>query len=168
MTFLPYPQAMLGAVDFAEGRMAEASDAFEAAFALGCQIGDPCWEGLGARGIGLIKIARGDVADGMEWLVDARARSIRIPDTYLWIYAYCLEALCEQAIAHAVPDAERWVAELEATAARTGMNEFLVRAYLHRVSLGVAGARESAAMFAMRIDNPAVLRRVAAAAPVAV
>jgi hypothetical protein len=36
------------------------------------------------------------------------------------------------------------------------------------VSLGVAGARESAAMFAMRIDNPAVLRRVAAAAPVAV
>ena len=167
MTFLPYPQAMLGAVDFAEGRLAEASDSFEAAFALGCQIGDPCWEGLGARGIGLIKIARGGVADGMRWLVDARARSIRIPDTYLWIYSYCLDTLCEQAIAHDVPDAERWVAELEATAARTGMDEFLVRAFLHRAALGVAGARESAAMFATRIDNPAVLRRVAESTPAA-
>ncbi len=166
MTFLPYPQSMLGAVEFAEGRMGKARDAFEAAFALGCQIGDPCWEGLGARGIGLIKIANGDVSDGMAWLVDARARSIRIPDTYLWIYGYCLDTLCEQAVAHGLPDAERWVAELEAIAARTGMEEFLVRAFLHQSALGVAGARESAAIFATRIDNPAVLRRVAESAPV--
>lgn len=160
MTFLPYPQALLGAVELAEGRTAEASDAFESAFALGCQIGDPCWEGLGARGIGLIRIARGDVDEGLEWLIDARGRSVRIPDTYLWIYAYCLDTLCDQAIAHGRPDAERWVAELEATAARTGMDEFLVRAFLHRAAMGVPGARESAAMFVTRIDNPAVLRRV--------
>ncbi|MGH2383130.1 MAG: hypothetical protein ACRDG7_18165 [Candidatus Limnocylindria bacterium] len=55
MTFLAYPQSLLGAVDLAEGRIVEASDAFDSAFALGCQIGDPCWEGLGARGIGLAR-----------------------------------------------------------------------------------------------------------------
>ena len=160
MTFIAYPQSLLGAVDFAEGRIAEASDAFESAFALGCQIGDPCWEGLGARGIGLVKIANGDVAEGIRWMDDARTRCIRVPDAYLWVHGYCLDALCDQAIANGVKGAERWVSDLEAVAARTGMNELLVRAQLHRAALGMPGARESAAVFAARIDNPAVLRRV--------
>lgn len=86
MTFTPFPLSLLGAVELAEGRITEASDAFEAAFALGCQIGDPCWEGMGARGIGLVKIANGDLAKGIRWLDDARTRCIRIPDAYLWIH----------------------------------------------------------------------------------
>jgi DNA-binding SARP family transcriptional activator len=166
MTFIPFPQSLLGAVDLAEGRIGDASDAFEAAFALGCQIGDPCWEGMGARGIGLVKIMNGDLADGIRWLDDARTRCVRIPDAYLWIHGYCLDALCEQAIEHGVKGADRWVADLEAAAARTGMNELLVRAQLHRAALGMPGARESAAVFAARIDNPAVLRRVGQTAPV--
>ena len=160
MTFIAYPQSLLGAVDLAEGRIADASDRFESAFALGCQIGDPCWEGMGARGIGLVRIANGDVAGGIRWLDDARTRCVRVADAYLWIHGYCLDALCEQAIAHHVPGAERWVSDLEAAAARTGMNELLVRAQLHRADLGMPGARESAAVFAERIDNPALLRRV--------
>lgn len=164
MTFIAFPQALLGAVELADGRIAEASDAFESAFALGCQIGDPCWEGMGARGIGLVKIANGDVAEGIRWLDDARTRCIRIPDAYLWIHGYCLDALCEQAVAHRVKGVHRWVSDLEAVAARTGMNELLVRAQLHRAALGMPGASESAAVFAARIDNPAVLRQVGATA----
>jgi DNA-binding SARP family transcriptional activator len=160
MTFIAFPQSFLGGVELAEGRIGQASDAFESAFALGCQIGDPCWEGMGARGIGLVKIASGDVAEGIRWLDDARTRCVRIPDAYLWIHGHCLDALCEQAIAHGVQGADRWVSDLEAAAARTGMNELLVRAQLHRAALGMPGARESAAVFAERIDNPAVLRRV--------
>jgi tetratricopeptide (TPR) repeat protein len=160
MTFLAFPQSLLGSVGLAEGNLDEASDAFDAAFALGCQIGDPCWEGLGARGIGLVKIANGDVAEGIRWLDDARIRCVRIPDAYLWIHAYCLDSLCEQAISHHAKGADRWVSDLEAIAARTGMNELLVRAQLHRAALGMPGAGESAAVFATRIDNPAVLRRV--------
>lgn len=167
MTFIAFPQSLLGAVELAEGRVAEASDAFEAAFALGCQIGDPCWEGMGARGIGLVNIANGDVAEGIRWLDDARTRCVRIPDAYLWIHGFCLDSLCEQAIAHGVTGADRWVSDLEAAAARTGMNELLVRAQLHRAALGMPGARESAAVFAERIDNPAVLRRVRETATVA-
>jgi tetratricopeptide (TPR) repeat protein len=167
MTFLPFPQSLLGTVDLAEGRLAEASDAFEAAFALGCQIGDPCWEGLGARGIGLVKIANGEVDEGIRWLDDARTRCVRIPDAYLWILGYCLDTLCEQAITHGVMGADRWVEVLDAVAARTGMNELLVRAQLHRAALSMPGAGESAAVFAARIDNPAVLRRAGVSAPVA-
>ncbi|MGH2416770.1 MAG: BTAD domain-containing putative transcriptional regulator [Candidatus Limnocylindria bacterium] len=167
MTFIPLPQSLLATVDLAEGRTAEAGEGFEAAFAIGCQIGDPCWEGMGARGIGLVKIANGDLAEGVRWLDDARTRCIRIPDAYLWIHGYCLDTLCEQAILHRVPDASRWVADLQAVAARTGMHELLVRAQLHAAALGMPGARESASVFAQRIDNPAVLRRVGEMAPVA-
>jgi hypothetical protein len=167
MTFMAYPQSLLGTVDLAEGRIGEASDAFESAFALGCQMGDPCWEGMGARGIGLVRIANGNMEDGIRWLEDAQTRCVRVQDAYLWILGYCLDALSEQAIAHGVPDAGRWVTKLEALAARTGMNELLVRAHLHRATLGIPGARESAAVFSARIDNPAVLRRVEGAALVA-
>jgi DNA-binding SARP family transcriptional activator len=167
MTFLAFPQSLLGAVDLVEGRIGEASDAFESAFALGCQIGDPCWEGVGARGIGLVKIANGDVEEGIRWLDDARTRCVRVQDAYLWILAYCLDTLCEQAITHRLSGADRWAGDLEALAGRTGMNEMLVRAQLHRATLGMPGARESAAVFAARIDNPAVLRRVGETAPVA-
>jgi hypothetical protein len=122
---------------------------------------------MGARGIGLVKIVNGDVAEGVRWLDDARMRCIRIPDTYWWIHGYCLDTLCEQAIAQGVKGSDRWVSDLEAAAARTGMNELLVRAQLHRAALGMPGARESAAVFAARIDNPAVLRRVGETASVA-
>jgi hypothetical protein len=47
------------------------------------------------------------------------------------------------------------------------MNELLVRAQLHAAALGMPGARESASVFAERIDNPAVLRRVGESASVA-
>lgn len=166
ITFLAFPQSLLGAVDLAEGNLEAASDGFDAAFALGCQIGDPCWEGMGARGIGLVKVARGDVQDGIRWLDDARIRCVRIPDAYLWIHGFCLDSLCEQAVAHGVPGADRWVSDLEALAARTGMNELLVRAHLHRAALGMSGASQAAADFASRIDNPAVLRRVQAVSAV--
>jgi DNA-binding SARP family transcriptional activator len=166
MTFLPFPQSLLGTVGLAEGSLTEASDAFEAAFALGCQIGDPCWEGMGARGIGLVKIANGDLDDGIRWLDDASVRCVRIPDAYLWIFGYCLDTLCGQAVAHGVTGADRWVGDLEALASRTGMDELLVRAQLHRAALGMPGARESAAVFAERIDNPAVRLRVENISPI--
>ncbi|MBA3234746.1 MAG: SARP family transcriptional regulator, partial [Chloroflexi bacterium] len=74
ITFLAFPQSMLASVELAEGRLDAASAAFESAFALGCQIGDPCWEGLSARGIGLVHARHGRVAEAVKWLDDARTR----------------------------------------------------------------------------------------------
>jgi len=100
------------------------------------------------------------VDEAISWLDDARTRCVRIPDSYLWMHAYCLDALCEAAIQANSPEARAWVGDLETVAARTGMNEMLVRAQLHRVSLGDDRAAETARLFADRIDNPAVLQRV--------
>lgn len=162
ITFLPLPQSLLATVDLAAGRVDEAGSAFESAFALGCQIGDPCWEGVSGRGIGLVHLARGRVEDAIAWLDDARTRCVRIPDAYLWMHAWCLDALCEAAIQTNSSPARTWVGDLETVAARTGMNEMLVRVQLHRAALGDARAADVARVFADRIDNPAVLRRVKA------
>jgi len=160
ISFLPWPQSLLGQVDLAEGRLGDAAAAFETAFAMGCQLGDPCWEGMAARGIGLLRIADGDIAGGISWLDDARTRCVRLPDAYLWIQAYCLDALCAAGVGQGRPEAPRWIADLEALAARTGMREILVRALLHRSALGDAEAGQAARLFASEIDNPAVLRRL--------
>ena len=162
ITFLPLPQSLLATVDLAEGRVDDASAAFESAFALGCQIGDQCWEGIAARGIGLVHLTRGRVDEAISWLDDARTRCIRIPDGYLWMHAFCLDTLCEVAIQTEQSRARAWVGDLETVAARTGMNEMLVRAQLHRAALGDSRAGDAARLFADRIDNPAVLGRVAA------
>lgn len=160
VSFLPWPGALLAHVELAEGRVVEAAQAFESAFAMGCQLGDPCWEGMAARGIGLCRIADGDVEGGIGWLDDARTRCVRLPDAYLWIQAYCLDALCEAGVRHRPQQAARWVADLEALAARTGMRELLVRALLHRSALGDASAAEAARLFASEIDNPVILGRL--------
>jgi len=165
ISFLPWPQSLLGQVDLAEGRRGDAAAAFESAFAMGCQLGDPCWEGMAARGIGLLHIADGDIAGGIEWLDDARTRCVRLPDAYLWIQAYCLDALCAAGVGHGRPEAPRWIADLEALAARTGMREVLVRALLHRSALGDAEAGQAARLFASEIDNPAILGHLGGLAP---
>src|SRR3989337_2088457 len=51
---------------------------------------------------------------------------------WLWVEAYCLDALCTLAHEHGRPEAARWIGDLEALAARTGMREMVARAYLHR------------------------------------
>ena len=162
LTFKPFVDALLGNVELAQGNIDAASALFDGAFAVGCQIGDPCWEGISARGIGMVHLAHGRVDEGIRWLDDARTRCVRIPDAYMWIHAYCLDALCEAGIAHRAPDVRRWVNDLEAVAARTSMSEMLVRAYLHRSELGDPVGIESARLFADRIDNPSVLSRLAA------
>ena len=162
VTFLAFPQSLLAEVDLREGRIDDARAAFESAFALGCQVGDPCWEGMAARGIGLVHAAEGRFDEAISWLDDARTRCVRIPDSYLWVHAHCLDALCDVAIARRLPGSRAWLADLEAIAARTGMNELLVRTQLHRAALGDSGAADAARLFAERIDNPAVLGRVAA------
>ena len=100
--------------------------------------------------------------EAIAWLDDARTRCIRIPDAYLWVHALCLDALCAVAIEAGARRASEWVNDLELVAARTGMNEMIVRAQLHRAQLGDDRAVATARLFADRIDNPAVLERLGA------
>ena len=130
-------------------------------------MGDPCWEGIAARGIGLSHAAAGRVDEALRWLDDARTRCMRVADAYLWVHAYCLDALCGVGVEHRVDGADAWISGLEAVAARTGMHEFVARAYLHRARLGDRRALEAARVFVDRLDNPALGRLLGAAEAVA-
>jgi DNA-binding SARP family transcriptional activator len=152
--FLPWPQSLRAEVDMRHGKVDSAAERFDHAFALGCQLGDPCWEGIAGRGRGCIAISRGDTAQAIEILLDAISRSTRLPDGYLWAKAYALEALCGLAISLRLPEASIWIDELENIAARSGMRELTVRALLHRTSLGERSSAKAAKLLIEEIDNP--------------
>jgi DNA-binding SARP family transcriptional activator len=162
--FLPWPQSLRAEVDMQNGDVGSAAERFEHAFALGCQLGDPCWEGIAGRGRGCIAISRGDSAGAIEILLDAIARSSRFPDGYLWARAYALEALCSLAISQRLPEASIWIDELQNVAARSGMRELTVRALMHRSSLGDISSGQAAHLLIAEIDNP-VLGAMVGAAP---
>jgi DNA-binding SARP family transcriptional activator len=163
-SFRPWPESFRAEIDLLNGDVAAADHGFEHAFALGCEVGDPCWESIAARGRGLVAVERGDIARGLELLEEAPRLCRRLPDTYLWIEAYSLDALCRVAVEHDAESAGRWIDELEAIAARRGLRELLARASLHRARLGEPGALETARSLALQVDNPALDELIASVA----
>jgi tetratricopeptide (TPR) repeat protein len=152
--FVSWPEAFRGELDLMLGDLDAAEARFEHAFALGCEVGDACWESIGLRGLGLVAAARGDVAGALERLVDAPRLCRRLPDTYLWIEAYGLDALCAVAVEHRAAGALRWIDELDAVTAQRGIRELLVHATAYRARLGEPGALDAARALAAQIDNP--------------
>ena len=61
LSFLPWPQAFQGEVCLARNDPLRAAEIFQQAFARACQLGDPCWEGITARGLALVADAAGDI-----------------------------------------------------------------------------------------------------------
>jgi len=152
--FLPWPQSFRAEVDLLRGRVDEAADRFEHAFALGCQLADPCWEGIAGRGLGLVAAARGDARGGIAILQDTLQRCGRLPDAYVWGSAYVLDALCVLAIEGGDERGRAWVDQLAALSARTGMRELLARSHRYRARLGEPGAAEGGRLLAAAIGNP--------------
>jgi DNA-binding SARP family transcriptional activator len=163
VAFQPFPEALRAEVALRQGESDRALALLEHAFAVGCRIGDPCWEAMAARARGLVCEAAGERAPALAWLRDAAARAVRVADPYVWMHAYCLEALAGVAIAGGAPDAGESVARLERLAARGDMRELIVRAALHRARLGDPSGVESARELGEAIDNPALHAELAAA-----
>jgi DNA-binding SARP family transcriptional activator len=151
---VPWPEALRGDVDLAIGATDAAVERYEHAFALACQLGDPCWEGIAARGIGRAAAARDEIDKALEWLTEARTRCVRLPDAWLWIEAYTLDALCSLAVEHGLPAAPAWIEGLAALAARTGMRQFAATANLYRGRLGDEAAFTAARVQTAEIENP--------------
>jgi DNA-binding SARP family transcriptional activator len=154
--FTPWPEALRADVDLATGATDSAAERYEHAFALACQLGDPCWEGIAARGIGRAAAARDEIDTALEWLLEARTRCVRLPDAWLWIEAYTLDALCSLAVEHRLGAAPAWIDALAALAARTGMRQFAATANIYRGRLGDDAALTAARLLAAEIDNPAL------------
>jgi DNA-binding SARP family transcriptional activator len=152
--FVSWPESFRGELDLVLGDLDAAEARFEHAYALGCQVGDACWESIGLRGLGLVTAARGDIPRALDLLVDAPKLCRRLPDTYLWIETYALDALCAVAVEHGAEAAPRWIDELEAMTARRGIRELLLHATVYRARLGEPGALDAARSLAAQIDNP--------------
>jgi DNA-binding SARP family transcriptional activator len=157
LAFLPWPQALSGEIDLGTGATDRAAEAFERAWTLANQVGDPCWQSLSARGLGLLFAGRGEHGAASDWLGEATARAQRTPDRYVWMLAHALDAAATHAVArHDDGRADALVTALAALAARGQMRELVVRAHLHRHRMGDPTALSAARMLAADIDNPAL------------
>ncbi|MFC4945409.1 BTAD domain-containing putative transcriptional regulator [Pseudonocardia sp. GCM10023141] len=155
MAFLPWPQALRAELDLRAGDLDGAADGLERAWVLACQLGDPCWEGMAARGLGLLHTVRGDHTAATGWLVEAAARCNRSSDRYQWVHAHVLDTAITTALDRADHQtAAPLVTRLGALAARCDMQELVVRAHLHRSRLGDRTALAAARMLGAGIDNP--------------
>jgi DNA-binding SARP family transcriptional activator len=164
-SFVPYPESVLGLVELAVGDLDAATERMEHAFALGCQLRDPCHEAMGAIGLGRLAAARGENKAAVGRLKEAVLRCSRSPDSSLWILGYALDGLCSVGISEGMPEAPKWVSDLEALAGRTGMRELLVRAYLHRHDSGDQTALDAAVLLACDVDNPHLHESIARRRP---
>lgn len=157
MAFLSWPQALQAELALQTGDTAGAAYQFEQAWALACQVADPCWEAMAARRIGLVHADRGEHIAAAEWLDEAMVRCTRVTDRYQWIHAYVLDTAITTALGHDDRDRARsLVARLESLAARCDMRELVVRAHLHRWRLGDRTALPTARLLSAHIDNPAL------------
>jgi DNA-binding SARP family transcriptional activator len=152
--FAPWAESIRADIDLTNEHVEEARDRYEHAYALACQLGDPCWEGVSAKGLAMIEARAGDLAVASSWLDDAYTRCTRWPDAYQWVTATVLDARCELAIDRHDERADRLVEQLAELASRTGMRFLVVRSHLHRARLGQPGALEAARIGAAAIDNP--------------
>jgi tetratricopeptide (TPR) repeat protein len=163
VSFRPWPETIRGEIDFQRGDVDVAAERLEQAFALGCHVADPCWEGAAARMLGLVEAERGRSALALEWLEQARTRAARVPDTYAWVVANILDALAGLAVDEGLPSAPAVVDSLEQLAARSNMRELVVRALVHRARLDRPESLISARELASEIENPELDRLLTAA-----
>lgn len=157
LAFLPWPQALLGEVQLERGDHHSASRILEQAFARACQIGDPCWEGMSGRGLGLLAEARGDTKEAFVVLEDAADRCSRLSDTYIWAEAYILDAQCSLGLSHGHDQTVGWISKLYGLVTRTGMRELQVKAMIHRTRIGTEDEHNAAVSLAADIASPRLL-----------
>jgi len=162
-SFISYPETYAAEVLLSQDRVDEADELLEHAYALGCQIGDVCWQTLALRGLGLVADRRGEAELALERLADAPTHCRRLPDAYIWAEAYALEALAGVAVARHDERAATWVAQLDNLATRHNLRDLAVRAQLHRAALGDDGALDVAQLMAAEVDSPVLLDAIAAA-----
>ena len=158
---IPWPESLLAEVHLLRGDDGAAQDMFEHAYTIGRQIGDPCWESLGARGLGRVAAHRGDLDQALPLLENAPRICRRLPDTYLWIEAYGLDALCAIAVDHNLASAPHWADELQRISDSAGFRELKVKALLYRARLGEPGALSAAQAAADGFDNPLLASEIA-------
>jgi DNA-binding SARP family transcriptional activator len=130
IAFRPWPQTLLGQIRLKHGDdPSSVRSRLEDAFALSCQLADPCWEGAVARSIALTHVAEAALTPALDWLAEGRRRCVRETNRYVAIQVEILADQTETSfaqgnIAHADAFAREWLS----LAARTHMDAHVTRA----------------------------------------
>ena len=160
LAFEPWPESWLAEVELASGELGAGRQRFEHAWALACELGDPCWEGAAGQGLGRIACLEGETPRGLRLLEEARRRAGSLPDAYVWVQAYALAELASAAVDGEHRHGRQWVEDLSSLTARTGMRELAVRACLLRAELGDPRSLDAALVLNAEVENPMLRDRV--------
>lgn len=95
LSLVPWCMAQEGEATLRQGDRESAHRVFSEAFALGCEIGDPCWESMSLRGLALLDAASGRTESARAKLRESVERCVRVSDTYRWVEAVLLTDLVE-------------------------------------------------------------------------
>lgn len=137
IAFRPWPLALLGESRVRQRRdPATLRDALEEAFAMACQLGDPCWEAAVARAMALTFAADDQLSPAMDWLAEARRRCARDTDAYSALQVEILASQVDISVRQGNTElADAIAREWVSLAARTHMNLHVERAaaFIRRV-----------------------------------
>jgi DNA-binding SARP family transcriptional activator len=157
--FLPWPQAIRAHCLIARGLPGLAREDAEQAFALACQLGDPCWEGMAGRALALLALQDGQEAAAVQWATDAQRRCDRVSDRYVWVSGFVALAYLEIAARHrpelVVPLASR----LYEDSVRSDLPEFTAWALIYQAEAGEPASLALARAIARGVSNPALQAR---------
>jgi DNA-binding SARP family transcriptional activator len=130
ISFRPWPVAVLS-----ESRTRQRASPqqlrprLEEAFALSCQMNDPCWEAAVARALALTYAAEGAFEQAMQWLGEARRRCMRDTDSYAGLQVEILASQVDVSLSQGRADvADAIGREWLALAARTHRDAHVARA----------------------------------------
>ena len=138
IAFRPWPVAVL-----CESRLRQRQapsqfrSSLESAFALSCQLSDPCWEAAAARTLALLHEAENKLPLATDWLAEARKRCVRETDKYAALLVKILADQMELSSRQGQSEqADAIARELVSVAARAHMD-----AYVNRAAEFLAGSR---------------------------
>jgi DNA-binding SARP family transcriptional activator len=126
--FRPFPESLLAESVRRAGDLDRGRDLAEHAYSLSEQVGDPCWESLALRTLGLLSVDSGDLDHGVVMLEQAPVQCRRLPDTWRWIEMWGYAALVDIGDRHNLEATPSWRAHLETEAAAMGMRPLVERA----------------------------------------
>jgi DNA-binding SARP family transcriptional activator len=160
LSLMPYPTSWLAEIALRDGRVDDAADLFGHAHALALEVGDPCWESIACRGLGLVAAVKGDADTAARLLHDAPTACRRLSDTYVWIEAYGLAAQAAHAVSRGDPRGPELVDDLDRLASAHGMRELQASAALLRLRIGLPGALDAARGHVAAVDNPVLAEQL--------
>jgi hypothetical protein len=158
--FLPWPQALRADILLMQGRWREGTADAEQAYALGCELGDPCWEGMAARALSKAASSTGQDDSAWQWILDARRRCDREPDRYVWVSGYVALAQLELAARVDASAVDPLAEYLYRDAVRFDLPEFQAWALVHQAENGNRAGSPQLRTLACDVDNPILRQRI--------